>query len=403
MKQTELSAIAEELLEFVEASSTALCDDVAVIDGARFVDPVRHERERQMLFLETPQVVGLSCDLPGPGSFLTQLVAGVPVLLVRGRDGAVRGYLNACRHRGTTVVEGCGSARRFTCPWHAWTYDDTGALVGVPFVDGFDRIDRGDFGLIPVPTCERYGMLFVLPSPGREFDIDDYLGELGPELGSFGFDTVHRVDVREVGIDVNWKLANDTGFEVYHVSFLHKDSVGPLNVANTAAFRWYGRNHRMAIPSPSITELRSQPREEWDPLQHLQLIYNIFPSSAMVVSNLLIALTRIEPGPTPGESHYRFSTYSWTPLDDEAVSQFATMAFEGLYTVVMNEDYVAAGATQRNLEAGAPSIVLAGRNEPAIQRVHQAYDEVIGHRRADDAGSVVAREDVTVAGGAVPN
>lgn len=390
MERAELNAIAEELLGLIETNSTVLCDDVAVIDRARFVDPVRHEREHRMLFLEMPQVVGFSCDLPRPGAFLTQRVAGVPVLLVRGRDGAVRGFLNACRHRGTAVVEGCGSARRFTCPWHAWTYDDTGRLVGVPFADGFDGIDRGDFGLVPVPTCERYGMLFVLPSPGREFDIDDYLGELGPELGSFGFDTVHRVDVREVGVGTNWKLANDTGFEVYHVSFLHKDSVGPLNVANTAAFRWYGRNHRMAIPSPSIAELRSQPAQEWDPLQHLQLIYNVFPSSALVVSNVLIALTRIEPGPTPGECHYRFSTYSWTPLDEEANRQFATMAFEGLYAVVMNEDYVAAGATQRNLEAGAPSVVLAGRNEPAIQRVHQAYDEVIGHGRADDTGSVVA-------------
>jgi choline monooxygenase len=70
--------------------------------------------------------------------------------------------VNYCRHRGARTADGCGSARRFTCPYHAWTYDGDGALVGLPGKEGFDDLDRADYGLVQLPCEERHGLVSVV-------------------------------------------------------------------------------------------------------------------------------------------------------------------------------------------------------------------------------------------------
>lgn len=376
MEREELTLVLKQLLELSEGGTTTLDGDLVNLDGRRYCDPERHQAERERLFLRRPQVVGLSCDLE-PGDFDTQTVAGVPVLLVRGDDGTFRAFLNACRHRGTSVAEGCGSARRFACPWHAWTYDQQGCLVGVPHDEGFASLDRSEFGLVALPAVDRYGLLFVVPTPGVHLDLDEHLGDLGPELGSFGFERLHRVGVECVDLELNWKLANDTGFEVYHVSYLHRDSVGPLNIGNTATYQRYGYNHRMSIVGTSARELIGRPEHEWDPFEHMQFIYNLFPSTGMVVSPHLVALTRTDPGPTAATSMFRFSTYSWSPLEEQGVREMAELAFAGLLAVVQTEDYKVAARTQTNLDAGSLESLLIGRNEPAVRWAHESYDAAL--------------------------
>lgn len=376
MEREELTLQLKQLLDLVERGTTTLDGEVTELDARRFCDPERHRMEREVLFLRRPQVVGMSCDLK-PGDFSAETVAGVPILLTRGDDGEFRAFLNACRHRGTAVVDGCGSARRFSCPWHAWTYDQRGALVGVPHEEGFSTIDKGTLGLVSLPAVDRYGLLFVVPTPGDELDVDEHLGDLGPELGSFGFEKLHRVDATHVELELNWKLANDTGFEVYHVSYLHRDSVGPLNIGNTATYRRFGYNHRMSIVATSAREAAGRPEHEWDPFEHMQFIYNVFPSTGMVVSPHLVALTRTDPGSTASTSRFRFSTYSWAPLDEPGVREMAELAFAGLLHVVQNEDYVAAARTQANLDAGSLDSILIGRNEPAVRWAHQSYDAAL--------------------------
>lgn len=375
MEREELTLVLKQLLELAGRNAATLDGEVVELDAARFCDPARQQRERERLFLRRPQVVGFSCDL-APGGYETQTVAGVPILLVRGDDGIFRAFLNACRHRGTAVADGCGTARRFACPWHAWTYDQQGRLVAIPHDDGFTGLDPDTCGLVALPAAERHGMLFVTPTPGQACDVDDYLGDLGPELGSFGFERLHRVGVRCAEFDLNWKLANDTGFEVYHVSYLHRDSVGPLNIGNTATYQRYGYNHRMALVSASARELIGRPEHEWEPFDHLQFIYNVFPSTGIVASPRMVSLTRRDPGPTPSTCWFRFSTYSWEPLDDPN-RELAELAFEGLFNVVATEDYVVGTRTQANLDAGSLAALVVGRNEPAVRWAHESYDAAL--------------------------
>ncbi len=392
MKQDELNAIAARFHELIRRRTTEMAGSVVNLDAARYTDPGRFEREREALFRTRPQIVGMSCDLPAPGDWLTRVVADVPIIIVRRQNGGLASFINTCRHRGARLVEGSGSgARSFVCPYHAWSYaSESGELTGIPYQEGFEGLDRGRCALQPLPVEERHGLIGLIPAPGLDLDLADYLGSIGEELGSFDFQNLHFVKERVATIRANWKLANDTGQEGYHVPFLHKDSVAPMTIPNATLYDRYGDHHRLGFAAPEIAELMDRPVSEWNAessvLSKLQLIYGIFPSTTIVVSHHLIALQRLDPGPTPGESIFRIATYSIQPIESDEHRQFAEAMFDGLFDLLKSEDYATVANVQRALEAGALGEMILGRNEPALQRVHAAYDRVLAEAGVADAG-----------------
>src|SRR5262249_30723439 len=123
---------ARKLLGYLYTKTTALAEAVYRNPVADYTCPAQSTRERDVFFRRGPFMVGLSCLLPKPGDYMTHDYSGVPMLLVRDDSGAPRGFLNVCRHRGARVAEGCGNGRRFSCPYHAWTYGLDGRLVARP-------------------------------------------------------------------------------------------------------------------------------------------------------------------------------------------------------------------------------------------------------------------------------
>ncbi len=381
MKREDLSVLVRRFFDQVERRHSDLAERIVEIDTARYTDPARAVREKARLFRALPQIVGMSCDLREAGSFFTRTIADVPIVVTRTRSGDLRAFVNACTHRGAEVVSGCGNATRWTCPYHAWSFEsESGHLAAIPYEDGFEGLDRAAYGLTPLPCEERFGLIAVVPTPGAELDLAAYLGELGPEFGSFGFEDLWRVDESLHRISSNWKLANDTGQEGYHVPFLHKDSVAPMTIPNVTLYDRYGDHHRLGFASPEILALRDQPESEWDALPKFQLVYGVFPSTTIVVSHHLIALQRLDPGPTPGECTFRLATYSIQPMQTDEHRNFAQMMFEGMLSLLRNEDYVTVEKMQRNSNAGVVDRIVLGRNEPALQMIHAAYDRCI----ADD-------------------
>ena len=138
MQNGSMNAIARRLLEHVAAGTTAMAETPCEVDARRYIDPERHALEQERLFHRYPQVVALSVDLAGLGAWIAQRVAELPVLVVRRSSGKLAAFVNACRHRGARLVEGRGEAQRFTCPYHGWSYDGDGQLVGVPCPEAFE-------------------------------------------------------------------------------------------------------------------------------------------------------------------------------------------------------------------------------------------------------------------------
>ena len=389
----------EEQIRGIEGLMKHLDDDTNVDAGRQLRNPVsgytcrdRAAREWEHFFKGHPQVLGMSADLPEPRSFFTSNDVGKPILCTRAADGRFRAFLNVCRHRGTIVEEEArGQKPVFQCPFHAWTYDHEGALVGLPKEGHFGKIDRECHSLIALPAVERHGLLFVSPDPEGALDVDALLGDLGPELESFGLDRCLHQGGTRFDHAMNWKLAIDTFGETYHFTTLHRDTLANDFYGNVQMYDTYGRNHRMALCMKSIDNLRGKPQSEWNVLHAALPVYYLFPNVQLIVGLAGPTLVRVyADGPNP---HQSFSQIGFYTFPEALESEFAAMVAERMKMsvpellstraqsfarVIQAEDYVAAASQHRGAISGAQEYMIFGRNEPALHHYHNTYREALG-------------------------
>ena len=386
----------EEQVRVVEGLMKHLDDGTNVDAGRQLRNPVSSytsadvaRREWQGFFEDYPHVLGLSGDLPGARSFLTSNDLGKPILCTRAEDGVFRAFLNVCRHRGTIVEEDArGEKKVFQCPFHAWTYDHSGALVGVPKEGHFGRVDRECHSLVSLPAVERHGLLWVSPNPRGHFDVDDLLGDLGPELESWGLGGCEPHGGTTYEHAMNWKLAIDTFGETYHFNTLHRNTLAARFYGNVQTYDTYKRNHRMMLCMRTIDDLRQKPKSEWDVLHAALPVYYLFPNVQLIIGEGGPTLVRVYPaGPDPHHSHSQISFY----IDPRATAKIAerigaegditellAMRMQGFAEVIEGEDYVVAASGHRGVRSGALEYVTFGRNEPALHHYHNTYREALG-------------------------
>jgi nitrite reductase/ring-hydroxylating ferredoxin subunit len=372
------AGIAARLLGHLGAGTTDQAEAPATVAVADYLDEARWGREVDRLFRRSPVVVALSAHLPDPGSYRSIELAGVPVVTVRQGDGGVRAFLNACRHRGAQVVpRGCGTARRLTCPYHAWTYDSRGALVGISGRSTFGPLDTDGRGLTELPCAERAGLVFAVLDPGAELDIDAWLAGYGDVLGDLGLEAVEIADEREV-IGPNWKIAYDGYVDGYHLDILHKDTLGRDVIGNVMTCDAWGPHQRVAFPRRDIVELRDVPPEQWHPARHLGLVHTVFPHVS-IAGDLQsgIMVSELSPGPTADRSRTtQIHVVARGAGDAERAK--ARKRADFLEHVVTNEDHATGFGIQGALASGANTEFVFGRNEPGNQRFHAWVDRLLG-------------------------
>lgn len=379
MKHEVQVEVLRELMDQLDAGVNADAGGMRVFPADTYTSPELAAKEWQVFFREHPQIVGMSGDLPGPGSFITCDDIGIPMLVTRGRDGKVRAFLNSCRHRGPMVEhQRRGEKSRFSCPFHAWTYDSTGALIGVPLEDQFGPIDKACLGLVELPAVEHLGFLVVHPDPKGAIDTAAMFEGLEEDLTAFGWDLYVLGHEQDLDMKLNWKLATDTFGETYHFKRLHKDTLANNFHGDVLSYRTYRRNHRMVLCLKAIDELRGRPESEWRIEGGGFPVYFLFPNVIVNVGNKRIAVVRVYPDPgDPGRSISKIS-YFFDP-DELAANPDAAMMFShGFTQVVAAEDYATAETTQRALSAGLMKEVLFGRNEPPLHHYHNTFREALG-------------------------
>ena len=339
--------------------------------------------ERRVFFRETPLFMGLSGDLPKPGTYWADSQTGLPILMTRDADGRFRAFANTCRHRGAQVVpDGHGRRDRFSCPFHAWTYAADGDLIAVNREQRFGPIDKQGFGLIELPAAERHGMLWVRPTPGDPIDVDAILGGLEDDMAHWDLPAHRYATSQTIEADINWKLAVDTFGENYHFDVLHRNTLAQDIRGNLQTHDVFGRNYRMVFAlAKRFEELGAAAPDlnEW-PFRSMTLsVYFVFPNTIFLVDQAAIDVVRIFPdGDDPRRSRTAHSFY----LTEKARPYFAghrfEERFEGFNAVVQQEDYAMAASTQRSADAGIQSHVLFGKNEPALLHYHNAHREALG-------------------------
>lgn len=368
-----LTDLGKRLLANVDANHSDFADSMMLVPAEEYRDPARWAKELEAVFRRSPLLVALAADIPNPGDFTTMEIAGRPIVVVRGEDGVARTFLNACRHRGRSVADGCfGHARRMTCQYHYWVYDTEGKLVGVPGKEGFEDLDVDR--LIEYPTAERAGAVFSILTVGAELDVDAWLGEMAVGLEMLGLDRLHRHDVETKLPSGNWKATADGYLDGYHLGYLHRNTIGAKSITNRNTYDLWGPHVRIGFANKPILEFRDTPPEEWPDLYEcFSLVHYVFPNiSISGHPDKSLMVSRIFPGPTPGESTVIQYQYFREPLstdDERAEAEAKRLKYRD---VTYEEDFLTVMDVTRRVEvlAEAGDSFRFGRNEPGNQTLH---------------------------------
>lgn len=354
----------------------------SAVPATAYCDPGHAAAEQATLFRTWPQVVALSSDLPAPGCHITRDTLAVPIVVTRDSDGAVHAFANVCVHRGSQVVpDGRSCQRRLSCPYHAWTYDLTGRLVGVPDRDAFPGVEVPGPGLRPLPVVEAHGLIWVTPSLDGESSASVELGSLGDDLDRFDLSGYRHWRSHRFELALNWKLVLDTFLEPYHFASLHRDTVAPLFFHNLCYADRVGPHVRHVIPRRTFTALADEPPERWDLVPHCALAYVLFPNTVFVMLFDHVETWRVAPHPSdPGRSITDLDFY--VPADADADGdEHWERNWRLTVDTVIAEDFPAMAGAQRGLASGAIDAIRVGANEPALGFYHAALDEVVAPRR----------------------
>ncbi len=374
MRRPEQLEQARKLLRYLETRSTAMAESVYRNPVADYTCSRQLAQERELFFKRGPLFIGLSCLLPAAGDYLTHDYAGTPLLLVRQADGSLKAFLNVCRHRGARVAEGHGKvARDFSCPYHAWCYGLDGKLVARPDERSFAEVDKATRGLRELPALEKYGMMWVSPTPGASFDVDAQLGGLERDLAAYELAGYHHYETRTLRRRINWKIVVDTFLETYHLSALHPSTVHPILHTNLATFDAFGRNLRMIAARRTIDRLRELPEAEWDLLPYTAVICVLFPNNVFVMQGDHLETWHVYPaGDNADECVMYASLYTPEPATTDSARRHWDRNMELLMATVEREDFPLSEGMQRGFRSGAQDEVLFGRNEPSLQHYHKS-------------------------------
>ncbi|MCE9657967.1 MAG: aromatic ring-hydroxylating dioxygenase subunit alpha [Burkholderiales bacterium] len=350
---------------------------------ARYLDPARHERETRAL-RRLPHAVGPAARVAAAGDWFATVLLGVPVLVTRGDDAVLRAFINVCRHRGAIVAaEGeCGSGRkRFVCPYHSWTYDCRGALVGRPHEADFPSVPRAAAALVELPVAERCGLVWVVPEAVGAFDWDAYFGPLAGELERLGYDaSAAGPHERRFVQASNWKLVLDANLESYHFQYAHRETIAHLFHDNLVQQQSFGRHQRIVLPKRSLAEAPGD-AASWELLgRHSNIIYFFFPSTFLLWEGDHVNGFGITP-----ESAASAACASWMLVPAAGHAKRAAEHWSRNWKIfwdAIDEDFALAASMQRGLASGANRALNFGRNEFACDLFERELEAVLG---ADDS------------------
>jgi len=195
--------------------------------------------------------VGHDSEVEAPGAYRRRIVAGRPLIFVRGADKVVRVLYNSCTHRGATVcTQDEGVAAAFTCMYHAWSFSNQGALLGVPDERGYGGcFDKSEHGLKAPPRVDSYRGMYFVNFDKEAPSLEEYLSSIRDlidlSMDSAEFQGGWKIlpGTAKYGINANWKLLVENSYDGYHLPSVHQTYIDYLT--------WRQKNAGVEKPNPT--------------------------------------------------------------------------------------------------------------------------------------------------------
>ena len=364
------------------------------LPNAHYIDPAVFAEEREALLFSQWAGLAVAADVPENGDAKPITFLGMPLLLLRGRDGAVRVFQNICRHRGMILVE---EARKIEgairCPYHSWCYGSDGRLVSTPHVGGpghntHEAIDRSTLGLVEVRSHIWRDVVWINVS-GDAPEFEDAMSDVMTRWAEFEKPLYHGGADSTITMEVqtNWKLAVENFCESYHLPWVHPG----LNSYSRLEDH-YNIEEPGAYSGQGTLVYRQVTNENGDPFPDFEGISDKWDTAAEYIAaypNVLLGVHRDQafaivllpegPGKTVEHIHLYYSQ----PKTDSGLRQRNTQ----LWKTVFEEDIFVVEGMQRGRYASGFD---GGRFSPAMDSpTHCFHDWVASkiqtHRSLSDA------------------
>ena len=355
--------IIERILNHIDNKTTDLGETVWREPVASYLSDERFESEIALL-RRVPIPFCPSAMLPETGSYIARKAAGTPLIVVRGDDGLVRAFINACRHRGMPVANDSGCARAFVCPYHAWTYGLDGKLKHIPGHAGFPGVELQENGLVEVSALEKGGLVYV----NQSGPIDLAMLENSPDFFTHEQQVFDQSDYTD---EANWKLIAETTMEGYHIKSLHKRSFYPYGLDNINVVENFGVNSRVTFPFRRIDKLRDVDPEERRLDGMVTSVYQLFPNVVVSILSKHSTVTVFEP---LSPSRTQMLIYRVTnKRSDGSTTDVAEAKRDAVFVKAagFDEDRAAACSIQETLGTKANQHLTFGHFEKAIVHFHK--------------------------------
>ena len=398
MTRELLIPIARDVIKHAKAGTMKQASEVMRLPATHYTDSSRFQIEVEKLIKRVPIILGPSCEISKAGDFKTLSIAGISLIVSRDVDGTAHAMINACSHRGACLTkEENGNRKRFTCPYHGWSFSNVGDLIGVSAEKDFGSINKNDYGLISLPVYESAGLIWAILNPNSKVDIPTFLSGYDKVLDSFAFSEWVYVSKRRFS-GPNWKIAYDGYLEYYHVPVLHRDTFG-TDATNQGLYYAWGPHQHIKSPATEkghvatetlgyMTNLIDKPEDEWDTETLTYGVWTVFPTTSIAsfdAGGRGVMISQILPGESVEESiTTQYYIMEKPPVDPEAAEE----QFDFFQKVVMQEDYAMGSSAQPALKEGGLDHILFGRNEQGNQHFHQWIDKVLNSDNDNDLNSL---------------
>jgi phenylpropionate dioxygenase-like ring-hydroxylating dioxygenase large terminal subunit len=316
-------------------------------------------------------------EIPEPGSFVTLHHFGRPLIVSRDGDGAAHVLLNACRHRGARVErEAAGRRKRFTCGYHAWSYDADGTLIAIPRAHCFPGVEPGKRNLVSLPAVEAYGFIWLMPEDAADRSgLDRFLGDFRRELAGLDLAAFEIYGDESREWEINWKLVIEGTLEDYHFPFLHPKSANPLFENSTFFFDDFGPHLRSILPKRSIRFVAKTEPSRRRLLSVANVIHTIFPNETVLhQSDHFLWITAHPLGPTRTLVKLRLIVPRGSAAADGAArwEENRQLTYQVQY-----EDLEIYREIQISLAAGANTEHCFGTQEHALRKYNDAIESYL--------------------------
>jgi len=366
----QLNKRVRRTLDHVKNSTTDYYHEMRRYEAQDYTDPERAKLERDRIFGRVPSIVCHSSEVAKPNDFITVQMPRNNIIVVRQKNGTVKSFVNACRHRGAMVEsEPAGRARLFSCPYHRWSYDTNGDLREITRANTFGEVDREQRGLIEIPTEERHGFIWVVDRVDADIDVAGWLGEEFDQiLEEFQLDKLVNAQSGSSEYEINWKITQDAFLDAYHIQYAHPNTAGKHVHTNATAVEDFGRHARQTTPRKTIDRWLEEDPGDIDLTPFVTEAYFLLPNSTLIrqpdhFQLLTFRPDREDPQRSIMEMRVLAPTIEDSGMDEERWHKLWEKNWQILITVLQNEDVPILEGAQKAMQSDDAGSLLLGHNE----------------------------------------